>query len=172
MVQVHCTWRRLFWRGLEFHVCAINKSAHTKKKSGNLLKAPRIYIFIKLFLLFFCTWSHQIHTILTWCIWPIDSTQTGTTMPGQSGSENKGKLEQEPHHQMKFSVIHRTHPFSRYVFPLCRGYSQHILNPYKKIMKNRMPKIICKKITFWYTISPICKLQWFFIHFLWMQQFL
>ena len=28
--------------GLEFHMCTINKSAHTKKKSGNLLKAPRI----------------------------------------------------------------------------------------------------------------------------------
>ena len=30
-VQVHCSWRRLLWRGLEFHVCTINKSAHTKK---------------------------------------------------------------------------------------------------------------------------------------------
>ena len=29
--QVHCSWRRLLWRGLEFHVCTINKSAHTKK---------------------------------------------------------------------------------------------------------------------------------------------
>ena len=28
--QVHCS-RRLLWRGLEFHVCTINKSAHTKK---------------------------------------------------------------------------------------------------------------------------------------------
>ena len=30
-VQVHCSWRRLLRRGLEFHVCSINKSAHTKK---------------------------------------------------------------------------------------------------------------------------------------------
>ena len=30
-VQVHCSWRRLLRRGLEFHVCTINKSAHTKK---------------------------------------------------------------------------------------------------------------------------------------------
>ena len=30
-VQVHCRWRRLLRRGLEFHVCTINKSAHTKK---------------------------------------------------------------------------------------------------------------------------------------------
>ena len=28
--QVHCSRRRLIWRGLEFHVCTINKSAHTK----------------------------------------------------------------------------------------------------------------------------------------------
>ena len=29
--QVHCSRRRLLWRGLEFHVCTINKSALTKK---------------------------------------------------------------------------------------------------------------------------------------------
>ena len=29
--QGHCNWRRLLRRGLEFHVCTINKSAHTKK---------------------------------------------------------------------------------------------------------------------------------------------
>ena len=30
-VQVHCSRRRLLQMGLEFHVCTINKSAHTKK---------------------------------------------------------------------------------------------------------------------------------------------
>ena len=30
-VQVHCSRRRLLRRGLEFHVCTTNKSAHTKK---------------------------------------------------------------------------------------------------------------------------------------------
>ena len=30
-VQVHCSRRRLLRRGLEFHMCLINKSAHTKK---------------------------------------------------------------------------------------------------------------------------------------------
>ena len=30
-VQVHCSRRRLLRRGLEFHVCTINKSVHTKK---------------------------------------------------------------------------------------------------------------------------------------------
>ena len=29
--QVHCSQRRWLWRGLEFRVCTINKSAHTKK---------------------------------------------------------------------------------------------------------------------------------------------
>ena len=29
--QVHCSWGRLLRRGLEFHVCTINKSDHTKK---------------------------------------------------------------------------------------------------------------------------------------------
>ena len=29
--QVHCSQRRLLRMGLEFHVCTINKSAHTKK---------------------------------------------------------------------------------------------------------------------------------------------
>ena len=29
--QVHCSRRRLLRRGQEFHVCTINKSAHTKK---------------------------------------------------------------------------------------------------------------------------------------------
>ena len=42
VLQVHCSGRRLLRSGLEFHVCTINKSAHTKK-SGNLSFAPRIY---------------------------------------------------------------------------------------------------------------------------------
>ena len=29
--QVHCSWWRLLRRGLEFHVCTLNKSAYTKK---------------------------------------------------------------------------------------------------------------------------------------------
>ena len=41
--QVDCSWRRLLRRGLEFHVCTINKSTHTKK-SGNLFNDPRMYV--------------------------------------------------------------------------------------------------------------------------------
>ena len=36
---MHCCRRRLLRRGLKFHVCTINKSAH-KKKSGNLFNDP------------------------------------------------------------------------------------------------------------------------------------
>ena len=32
-VQMHCSWKGLLRRGLEFHMCTINKSAHTKIKS-------------------------------------------------------------------------------------------------------------------------------------------
>ena len=39
--QVHCSGRRLLRRGLEFHMCTINKSAHTKR-SGNLFNDPRM----------------------------------------------------------------------------------------------------------------------------------
>ena len=39
--QVHCSRRRLLRRGLEFHMCTINKSAHSKK-SGNLFNDLRI----------------------------------------------------------------------------------------------------------------------------------
>ena len=42
--QVHCSRRRLLRRGLEFQVYTINKSVHTKKKSGNLLNDPRTYV--------------------------------------------------------------------------------------------------------------------------------
>ena len=44
-VQVYCSRSRLLRRGLEFHVCTINKSAHTKMY-GNLFNDPRIYIYI------------------------------------------------------------------------------------------------------------------------------
>ena len=41
--QEHCSRRRLLRRELEFHRCNIHKCAHTKKKSGNLSYAPRIF---------------------------------------------------------------------------------------------------------------------------------
>ena len=51
--QMHCS-RRLLQRGLEFHVCTINKSAHTKKKVWKLIVCSLcvcvcIYIYIYFF---------------------------------------------------------------------------------------------------------------------------
>ena len=43
--QVHCSWRRLLRWGLEFHVCTINKSAHTKKSQESYWR-HRVYIYI------------------------------------------------------------------------------------------------------------------------------
>ena len=43
-VQVHCSRRRLLWRVLEFRVCTIKKSAHTKK--GWKLINIYMYIFL------------------------------------------------------------------------------------------------------------------------------
>ena len=44
--HVHCSQRRLLWRGLEFHVCTINKSAHTKKVWKLIVCTSYIYIYI------------------------------------------------------------------------------------------------------------------------------
>ena len=35
--QVDCSRRRVLWRGLEFHVCTINKSVHTKSLETYLM---------------------------------------------------------------------------------------------------------------------------------------
>ena len=43
--QVHCSRRRLLRRGLEFHMCTINKSAYTKK-------SMETYLMILVYLLF------------------------------------------------------------------------------------------------------------------------
>ena len=39
-VQVHCSRRRLLRKGLEFHVCTINKSAHTKNVWKLIVLSP------------------------------------------------------------------------------------------------------------------------------------
>ena len=44
--QVHSNRRRLFRRGLEFHVCTINKSADTKKVWKLIVCTSYIYIYI------------------------------------------------------------------------------------------------------------------------------
>ena len=48
--QVHCSRSRLLQRGLEFHVCTINKGAHTKKSLETyLMILIYIYIYIYMF---------------------------------------------------------------------------------------------------------------------------
>ena len=74
--QVHCSQRRLLRRGLEFHVCTINKSAHTKK-SGNLSYVPRIYclmikmhftlIDIKILTMKYCLTTEKAVNYQLWC---------------------------------------------------------------------------------------------------------
>ena len=61
--QVHCSRRRLLWRGLEFHVCTINKSVNTKK-SGNLFHNPCMFKHVLLktvdyFLFRIFKWRHS-----------------------------------------------------------------------------------------------------------------
>ena len=43
--QVHCSQRRLLQRGLEFHVCTINKRTHTKKSLETYRINPRVQHF-------------------------------------------------------------------------------------------------------------------------------
>ena len=61
--QVHCSRRRLFRRGLEFHVCSINKSAHTKKVLKLFLRSTYIYIYIYIYILWEC-WSSVNHCVV------------------------------------------------------------------------------------------------------------
>ena len=64
-VQVHCSWR-LLRRGLEFHVCTINKSSHKKKKVWKLIvytSYVRVYIYIYIYIgtyLWVCSMWHNV----------------------------------------------------------------------------------------------------------------
>ena len=49
-VQVHCSRKRLLRRGLEFYVCTINKSAHTKKVWKLIQCSSYIYIYIYIYI--------------------------------------------------------------------------------------------------------------------------
>ena len=54
---MHCSRRRLLRRGLEFHVCTINKSGHTKKVWNLLMILVHLYLHFlcSVFLKCFCT---------------------------------------------------------------------------------------------------------------------
>ena len=47
--QVHCSQRRLLWRGLGFHECTINKTDHMKKVWKLIICPSYIYIYIYIY---------------------------------------------------------------------------------------------------------------------------
>ena len=84
--QVHYSRRRLLRRGLEFHVCIINKGAHTKKRTGNLFNDPRwkiklfvvaVVIVVGWFVFFYTTasqtfmgyWMPKFNSVLNVLLW-------------------------------------------------------------------------------------------------------
>ena len=60
--QVHCSRKRLLWRGLEFHVCTINKSTHKKKVWKLILWSS--YIIKKTETSIFRHFRHQNHDLI------------------------------------------------------------------------------------------------------------
>ena len=118
--QVHCSRRRLLRRGLEFHVCTINKSAHTKKVwqlivctsidwfiDFNAMSNHHVLLYalwfgnrihytytLKIFVLFlkiyFTHGSIEYELFKKKSIWPIDESLIGTTTTGQSGPGSNG----------------------------------------------------------------------------------
>ena len=61
---MHCNRRRLLRRGLEFHVCTINKSAHTKKVSKLIVCTSYIYIYVCMYVyiyvcVYICTYVYM-----------------------------------------------------------------------------------------------------------------
>ena len=75
VLQMHSSRRRLLRRGLEFHVCTINKGAHTKK-SGNVFNDPRIYIYIYIYI-------YILPSLLGLYNTPSTSLQRGNTPPNK-----------------------------------------------------------------------------------------
>ena len=76
--KVHCNRRRLLRRGLEFHVCTINKCAHTKK-SENILWTSYISIYLSIYLRWFicislsvCPLDHRSLSIYIYIYIPVD----------------------------------------------------------------------------------------------------
>ena len=53
--QVHCSRRRLLRRGLEFHLCTINRSAHTKKNLEtyfmNLIYIYTLWLYLYIYII-------------------------------------------------------------------------------------------------------------------------
>ena len=52
--------RRLLWRGQEFHVCIINKSAHTKKVWKLIVCTSYICIYIYIYIYIYILWERYV----------------------------------------------------------------------------------------------------------------
>ena len=64
---MHYSRRRLLRRGLEFHVCTVNKSAHTKKVWKLIACTPYIYIYIYIVSFFFFDTQTKFLQLSNYC---------------------------------------------------------------------------------------------------------
>ena len=67
--QMHCSRKRLLRRGLEFHVCTINKSAHTKKVWKLIWWSSYIYIYIYIYI-FLSPCEYHVYFHFNRKLWP------------------------------------------------------------------------------------------------------
>ena len=77
--HVHCNRRRLLRRGLKFHVCTINKSAHTKKNLETYLMILVILIFPNFYICHLTTLIVKKYNLHIHCSYKPPSTQKSET---------------------------------------------------------------------------------------------
>ena len=63
--QVHCCWRRLFWGGLEFYMCTVNKSPHTKKV-WKLIVCTSYFSFYTYLIAWILICNPWFHAVFSW----------------------------------------------------------------------------------------------------------
>ena len=72
-VQVYCSQRKLLRRGLEFHVCTINKSVHTKKSLETYLMIPVYWILLSLgfppWIIYIYIYIDDVRCVVNWFTW-------------------------------------------------------------------------------------------------------
>ena len=85
--QVHFSWSRFLRRGVEFHVCNINKSVHTKKVWKSISWSSYVNIVPSWQKQFSSIWYINISYIN---IWYINNTLSGAITLGQSWSGSNG----------------------------------------------------------------------------------
>ena len=93
--QMHCNRRWLLRRGLEFHVCTINKSAHTKKVWKLIVCTSYTNVLSECVFAFICIYYSIL--IIYWCNYkqgsimkatiPLESTKRIKQLPVQITTE-------------------------------------------------------------------------------------